>query len=51
MQGKLVYVNYGRLEDFIWLSETKHLNISGHICIAKYGKNNRGDKVRLYKSF
>ncbi len=44
-QGDLVYVNYGRIDDFIWLTETKGINVTGKICIARYGKIFRGDKV------
>ena len=38
-------MNYGRIEDFKWLKETKNLELSGKICIARYGKIFRGDKV------
>ena len=46
-QGKLVYVNYARAEDFQLL---KSLNVStkGKILLARYGKIFRGDKVRKY---
>ncbi len=44
-QGDLVYVNYGRIDDFIWLTETKGINVTGKVCIARYGKIFRGDKV------
>lgn len=44
-QGPLVYVNYGRLEDFLYLNRTLNLSLEGHICIARYGEIFRGDKV------
>ncbi|CAK8692127.1 unnamed protein product [Clavelina lepadiformis] len=43
-QGELVYVNYGRVEDFKHLNRTKHIRVVGKICIARYGKIFRGDK-------
>ncbi|XP_053391718.1 N-acetylated-alpha-linked acidic dipeptidase 2-like [Mercenaria mercenaria] len=42
--GDLVYVNYGRVEDYEYL-ENKTINISGKIAFARYGKIFRGDKV------
>ncbi|XP_022242586.1 N-acetylated-alpha-linked acidic dipeptidase 2-like [Limulus polyphemus] len=39
-----VYVNYGRIEDFEEL-EKLGINVSGKICIARYGKLYRGNKV------
>lgn len=47
MQGPLVYVNYGRMSDFLYLTNSSdlHLNLSGYICIARYGEIFRGDKV------
>ena len=44
-QGQLIYVNYGRVEDFTWLKEDKGVNFRNKICIARYGKIFRGDKV------
>ena len=44
-KGDLVYVNYGRAEDFIYLTEVIGVDPTGHICIARYGKGFRGDKV------
>ncbi|XP_067130072.1 N-acetylated-alpha-linked acidic dipeptidase 2-like isoform X1 [Centruroides vittatus] len=40
-----VYVNYGRVEDFDEL-ENLGVNVSGKICIARYGKIFRGNKVK-----
>ena len=45
IQGELMYVNYGRIEDFSWLTEEKSMNLTGKICVARYGKIFRGDKV------
>ncbi|XP_041468026.1 N-acetylated-alpha-linked acidic dipeptidase 2-like [Lytechinus variegatus] len=45
-EGPLVYVNYGRAEDFEWLAKNKpEINITGCIAIARYGKVFRGNKV------
>nr|XP_034326253.1 N-acetylated-alpha-linked acidic dipeptidase 2 isoform X1 [Crassostrea gigas] len=41
----LVYVNYGRVEDFRWLAQNTDINITGKIVLARYGKNFRGDKA------
>lgn len=43
-QGDLVYVNYGRREDFKLL-QSMNVNCSGKIVIARYGRVFRGDKV------
>ena len=40
----MMYVNYGRVEDFTWLADNGH-DVTGKICIARYGKIFRGDKV------
>lgn len=45
--GELVYVNYGRVEDYTYLEQNKSINISGKIAFARYGKIFRGDKVHL----
>ena len=44
-QGLLVYVNYGTINDFLYLTENLSLSLDGRICIARYGHNYRGDKV------
>ena len=44
MQGKLVYANYGREEDFEAL-EKLGVNCSGKIVIMRYGKIGRATKV------
>jgi len=42
--AELVYVNYGRLEDF-QLLESMGVNVQGKICIARYGSVFRGNKA------
>ena len=44
-QGLLVYVNYGTIDDFLYLTENLSLSLDGYICIARYGNIHRGDKV------
>ncbi|XP_055493247.1 N-acetylated-alpha-linked acidic dipeptidase 2 isoform X2 [Leucoraja erinacea] len=44
--GDLVYVNYGRYEDFTWLEREMGLNCTGKIVLARYGKIFRGNKVK-----
>ncbi|KAL3865081.1 hypothetical protein ACJMK2_006712 [Sinanodonta woodiana] len=46
VKGDLVYVNYGRAEDFERLNEAG-INVSGKIAIARYGKIFRGNKVKF----
>ena len=43
-----MYVNYARIEDFLYLTTNLSLDLSNHICIARYGGIFRGDKVRSY---
>ena len=45
LQGLLVYVNYGTINDFLYLTENLSLSLNGRICIARYGHIYRGDKV------
>uniref|UniRef100_A0AAR2J4N0 Aminopeptidase NAALADL1 n=1 Tax=Pygocentrus nattereri TaxID=42514 RepID=A0AAR2J4N0_PYGNA len=45
-QGDLVYVNYGRTEDFFKLEREMGINCTGKIVIARYGKIFRGNKVK-----
>ncbi|EDO43051.1 predicted protein [Nematostella vectensis] len=44
--GRLVFVNYARVEDFKML-KTMGVPVAGHIAIAKYGAIFRGDKVKF----
>lgn len=41
-----MYVNYGRIEDFRYLTLNKSIDLKGKTLIARYGKIFRGDKVR-----
>uniref|UniRef100_A0A8D0GE81 Glutamate carboxypeptidase 2 n=1 Tax=Sphenodon punctatus TaxID=8508 RepID=A0A8D0GE81_SPHPU len=45
-EAELVYVNYGRTEDFFKLEREMGVNCSGKIVIARYGKIFRGNKVK-----
>ncbi|PVD19368.1 hypothetical protein C0Q70_19856 [Pomacea canaliculata] len=48
--GDLIYVNYGRIEDFQLLGNMS-VNFTGAIVIARYGKIFRGDKVKNAQRF
>ena len=48
LQGFLVYVNYGTIDDFLYLTENLSLSLNERICIARYGRNYRGDKVCVF---
>ncbi|KAM4690072.1 glutamate carboxypeptidase 2-like [Rhinophrynus dorsalis] len=43
--GDPVYVNYGAVEDFHYLTRNLSMNLTGSVAIARYGKIFRGDKV------
>ncbi|XP_052768722.1 N-acetylated-alpha-linked acidic dipeptidase 2-like isoform X2 [Mya arenaria] len=45
--GKMVYVNYARLEDFEYLEKNTNISVEGKIVFARYGKIYRGDKVHM----
>ncbi|XP_033833338.1 N-acetylated-alpha-linked acidic dipeptidase 2 [Periophthalmus magnuspinnatus] len=45
-EGELVYVNYGRTEDFFKLERQMGINVTGKIVIVRYGKIFRGNKVK-----
>uniref|UniRef100_A0A8P4K873 Glutamate carboxypeptidase 2 n=1 Tax=Dicentrarchus labrax TaxID=13489 RepID=A0A8P4K873_DICLA len=45
-EGDLVYVNYGRTEDFFQLQREMNINVTGKIVIVRYGKIFRGNKVK-----
>jgi N-acetylated-alpha-linked acidic dipeptidase len=49
--AELVYVNYGRLEDFEYLVKDLGLDLKGKIALARYGKNYRGIKVKNAQNF
>ncbi|KAL0973452.1 hypothetical protein UPYG_G00203830 [Umbra pygmaea] len=44
--GDLVYVNYGRTEDFFQLEREMGINVTEKIVIVRYGKIFRGNKVK-----
>lgn len=46
-----MYVNYGRIEDFLYLTQNMSIDLKGKTLIARYGKIFRGDKVRLTHAF
>lgn len=48
LQGDLVYVNYGTVEDFMYVTTNLSFNLTGTIVIARYGKIFRGDKVSIH---
>lgn len=45
LSGELVYVNYGRIEDFDYLTRNLGLSLRGKIMIARYGEIFCGYKV------
>uniref|UniRef100_A0A3B3YW23 Glutamate carboxypeptidase 2 n=1 Tax=Poecilia mexicana TaxID=48701 RepID=A0A3B3YW23_9TELE len=45
-EGDLVYVNYGRTEDFLQLEREMNISVTGKIVIVRYGKIFRGNKVK-----
>ncbi|KAK2512937.1 N-acetylated-alpha-linked acidic dipeptidase 2 [Columba guinea] len=45
-EADLVYVNYGRTEDFFKVEREMGINCTGKIVIARYGKIFRGNKVK-----
>ncbi|KAK3726288.1 hypothetical protein QZH41_012711 [Actinostola sp. cb2023] len=45
-EGDLVYVNYGRVEDFDQLVNKLNVSVKGKIALMRYGKIYRGDKVK-----
>ncbi|XP_030854933.1 N-acetylated-alpha-linked acidic dipeptidase 2 isoform X2 [Strongylocentrotus purpuratus] len=49
--GELVYVNYGRIEDFQKLTGELNIDLTGKIAIARYGKIFRGDKAEEAAAF
>uniref|UniRef100_A0A8C5QH91 glutamate carboxypeptidase II n=1 Tax=Leptobrachium leishanense TaxID=445787 RepID=A0A8C5QH91_9ANUR len=49
--GNPVYVNYGAVEDFHYLTRNLSMNLTGTVAIARYGKIFRGDKVKNGQTF
>ena len=46
IKGDLVYVHYGQVEDFRKLRTELGIDVKGKICMARYGKIFRGNKVQ-----
>ncbi|KAM9294419.1 putative N-acetylated-alpha-linked acidic dipeptidase [Gastrophryne carolinensis] len=46
IMGNPVYVNYGTVEDFHYLTRNLSINLTGTVAIVRYGKIFRGDKVK-----
>ena len=44
IRGDIVYVNYAMVEDFMHL-QSLNKPIANHICLSRYGKIFRGNKV------
>ncbi|XP_055880856.1 putative N-acetylated-alpha-linked acidic dipeptidase [Biomphalaria glabrata] len=51
VEGELVFVNYGRVEDYDDLLRIQNISVDGRIVIVKYGKLFRGDKVDIAASY
>ncbi|KAM4662502.1 putative N-acetylated-alpha-linked acidic dipeptidase [Discoglossus pictus] len=49
--GDPVYVNYGAVEDFHYLTRNLSMNLTGTVAIARYGRIFRGDKVKNGQTF
>ncbi|XP_053399226.1 N-acetylated-alpha-linked acidic dipeptidase 2-like [Mercenaria mercenaria] len=50
VRGQIVYVNYGRLEDFEYL-QASGIHVSGCIVLARYGRGGRSGKVKRAEDF
>ena len=46
IEGDLVYVHYARVEDLRKLKTELGIDVKGKICMARYGKIFRGNKVK-----
>ncbi|KAM4664827.1 glutamate carboxypeptidase 2-like [Discoglossus pictus] len=51
IEGDPVYVNYGTVEDFHYLTRNLSMNLAGTVAIARYGQIFRGDKVNNAQNF
>ena len=50
LQGDIVFVNFGRLDDFKYIKESyPDINLNESIVIIKYGGIGRSDKVCKWK--
>ncbi|KAI8647132.1 hypothetical protein BD408DRAFT_409248 [Parasitella parasitica] len=50
VHGRIVYANYGRLEDFQFLKD-QGIDLNGTIALMRYGGNFRGLKVKAAETF
>ncbi|GAN03524.1 aminopeptidase [Mucor ambiguus] len=50
VQGRIVYANYGRLQDFQFLKD-QGIDLNGTIALMRYGGNFRGLKVKAAETF
>uniref|UniRef100_T1ISE6 Peptidase M28 domain-containing protein n=1 Tax=Strigamia maritima TaxID=126957 RepID=T1ISE6_STRMM len=50
-EGKLVYVNYGRKEDFEYLHFNKSINLTGCIAIMRMGQIHIANKIKFAEDF
>lgn len=46
-EGPMVYVNYARKRDFDFLKSNVSIDVTGKICIARYGRGYRGTKAKF----
>ena len=46
IEGDLVYVHYARVEDLRQLKNELNVDLTGKICMARYGKIFRGNKIK-----
>ena len=46
IEGDLVYVHYARVEDLRQLKNELNIDLTGKICMARYGKIFRGNKIK-----
>ena len=49
--GRLVYVNYATIDDFLYLTTNLSCNLTNRVCIARYGNVFRGDKAHLAQAY
>ena len=48
VQGEVVYINYGRIEDFKMVTDQNseyYVDLTGKICLVRFGRLYRGNKV------
>ncbi|RCH97469.1 hypothetical protein CU098_010308, partial [Rhizopus stolonifer] len=49
--GPVVYVNFGRLEDFVWLTSQSNISVKGTIALVRHGKIPSSIKVQNAEQF